>query len=227
MIAPFLFYIYSMQKAIFSVITGGYDTLLKAPNYKGWDAIMFTDQDFEDSKGWQIRKIKPSGNALIDSRYIKICSHVHLPEYDLICYVDGNQVILNEPPSVPMWFMHPTRKSIFDEAAQIIKNRRFAAHLINEQIDYYKEQGYKEQGLYLNGFFIRQHEPNMNYLHDVWFQETCRFVPRDQLTLPFAMFLTGLIPENISLPNIKGRLAVVKEPHQQKYESSPHYQRVC
>jgi hypothetical protein len=76
------------MKAIYSVITGGYDMLPVAPRFDGWDSIMFTDYPIEDeTNGWIIRQLKPNTNPLVQSRDIKIRSHVHLPEYDLVCYV--------------------------------------------------------------------------------------------------------------------------------------------
>ena len=33
------------MKAIYTVITGNYDTIQEAPKYKGWDSILFTDID--------------------------------------------------------------------------------------------------------------------------------------------------------------------------------------
>ena len=214
-----------MKKVIYSVITGGYDNLLVAPQFKGWDVIMFTDRDFEDSKGWEIRKLPKSQNPLIQSRDIKILSHIHLPEYDLVCYTDGNQKIIKEPPSQPVWFLHDKRPSIFVEGKQIIINGRFPADKINEQIDYYNAQGYKDCGLYLNGFFVRDHSPEINKLHEEWFKETCRFTPRDQLSLPYTIWKTGITPKNLYSAKHKGQWAIVTQAHTQLYETKnpSHY----
>ena len=48
-------------------------------------------------------------------------SHLYLSEYDLVCYVDGNQKIIQEPPSHPIWFKHDRRKDIYEEGQQLIK----------------------------------------------------------------------------------------------------------
>ena len=209
-----------MRKAIYSVITGGYDDIIPVPDFYGWDKIMFTDADIEDGKGWSIRKLPKVSDPLIQSRDIKIRSHVHLYEYDLVCYIDGNQKFINEPPSTPLWIKHPRRTDIFQEAKQIIINGRFKAEDINPQIDYYKSKGYMDKGLFMNGFFVRDHSEEINKLHDIWYEETCRYTPRDQLSLPFAIFKTGIFPKNIQHARTKQAIALVNYAHTQKYNEA-------
>lgn len=206
-----------MKKAICSVITGDYDQIPLAPYFEGWDSIMFTDQN-TDGKGWEIIKLQKVKDPLVQSRDIKIRTHLHLPEYDLVCYIDGNQQLLKEPLSIPIWYRHAKRTNIFQEAQQIINNGRFPKNLINSQINYYKSKGYVDCGLYLNGYHVRStRNENINKLHDVWFEETCRFAPRDQLSLPYAIWLTGIYPENISPISDKEKYAIVTKGHKQDY----------
>ena len=200
------------MKAIYTVITGGYDNLNPAPNFEGWDKILFCDEEI-DSKGWELRKLDKSNDPLLQSRDIKIRSHVHLKEYDTVCYIDGHQIFVGEPPKTPIWFMHSRRDNIFEEAKQIIKNGRFSTDLVNEQIDYYKSEGYEDARLYLNGFFVREHNEEINKLHDVWYEETKRFTQRDQLSLPYAIWKTGIAPKNIQREEMKHRFAHVKCNH--------------
>jgi len=211
------FYIFTTMKVIYSVITGGYDELPIAPYFDGWDSIMFTDKQHDDNKGWKIIQLPKSNNPLIQSRDIKIRPHIHLPEYDLVCYVDGNQKFIKEPPSNPIWFEHQRRTNIFQEAQQIINNGRFPDDIINEQIDYYTTQGYEDCGLYLNGFSVRNNKnEDIKRLNDVWFEETCKFAPRDQLSLPYAIWKTGIKPTNIR-SGFDQRYTIITKGHKQDY----------
>ena len=206
-----------MKKAIYSVITNGYDRLPDAPKYNGWDAIMFIDETPDNDRGWEIRVIGKSEKPVLQSREYKILSHVHLPEYDLVCYIDANQTMLQAPVEYPIRFYHPKRQDIFQEGAQIIKNGRFPAKDINEQLDYYKRKRYQDQGLYLNGFSVRDNrDERISHLHDVWYEETARFTPRDQLSLPFAIYLTGIKLPDPKGPRIKESFAVVNRHHNEK-----------
>lgn len=206
-----------MKKVIVSVITGGYDELPQAPSFQGWDSIMFTDANVTDPKGWEIRQLPKVEDSLLQSRDIKIRPHLHLPEYELYCYIDGNQKMKTAPPDFPIWFTHIRRTNIFQEAKQIINNGRFPADIINQQIDYYKKQGYKDQGLFLNGFHVRRNKEDINKLHDVWYEETSKFAPRDQVSLPYAVWKTGIKPENIVTGHKKGHYAIITIGHKQNY----------
>lgn len=201
------------MKAIYTVITGNYDTLNHAPRFDDWDKILFCDEDI-DPKGWELRKLKKSDDPLLQSRDIKIRSHIHLKEYDLVCYIDGHQIFVTDPPKAPIWFRHSRRKTIFEEAEQIIKNGRFTAEEINQQVDFYKKNGYEDCELYLNGFFVRRHSEKINNLHNIWYEETKRFTQRDQLSLPFAIWKSGTFPEGIHNEEIKYNFAHVKYAHQ-------------
>lgn len=201
-----------MRKAIFTVITGGYDPAIKAPNFKGWDNILYCDQSI-DPKGWELRVIEPSDNPFVLSRKIKMLSHKHLSEYDLVCYVDGNQRLFQPPSDVPIWFRHSRRKNIYEEARQLVINGRYTKEQINSHIAHFDNQGYEDTGLYLNGYFVRDHSPEINNLHEIWYQETKLYSHRDQLTLPYAIWKTGIEPKNIQPEYIKSRFAAVTYAH--------------
>ena len=212
-----------LRKCIYTVITGNYDRLQPAPNFPGWDTVLFTDQDVPQKMGWTVRSVYYLDNPVLESRRIKILSHQFLSNYDLVCYVDANQKLLKPPPSKPVWFHHVRRKTIFEEARQLIINGRFPEDEVNKMMSHYINNDYQDCGLYLNGYFIRRHTPEINLLHDIWFEETERFLPRDQLTLPYAIFRTGIFPENrIFDLRIKESYAIVKKPHVKKYDSTSY-----
>ena len=212
-----------MKKAIYTVITGDYDPIPPAPNFQGWDAILFSDVIVYDPNGWDVRMVGMSDNPVLQSRSIKILSHEHLPEYDLVCYIDAHQRLKIEPPACPIWFRHNIRKSIYQEARQLIMNGRFAERDVEEMICAYIDEGYKDCGLYINGFFVRDNkDESVNRLHDVWFEATKEFVPRDQMTLPYAIWKTGIEPMNIVKPQIRDKYVFIKHGHTQKYKRPPH-----
>ena len=43
-----------MNKAIFTVLIGNYDTLLP----EGWDSILITDQKLPDYLGWKVKHVE-------------------------------------------------------------------------------------------------------------------------------------------------------------------------
>lgn len=186
-----------MKKAIISVLLGKYDTLKPAPKYKGWDAILFTDTHYPNSLGWTIHKVK-SDNPLHDSRYYKWLTHQILPMYNLFCYMDASMELIGNPPEKTTWFKHPLRRSVKNEATAIKKLVKAPNQLVDAQLSEYKNQGFTDKnGLYQNGFFVRENSFEINHLCETVYNITSIFTNRDQLALPFALFQTNIKLKNV------------------------------
>lgn len=201
-----------MKKAIYTVITGDYDQIRQAPNYPGWEPVLFTDKVPDNSMGWDVRLIEPDKSICTRklSRKYKILSHIYLSEYNLVCYIDANMKLVKEPPSHPIFFSHPSRSKIFFEARTIVDLKKDGAETVKEQIDNYKRVGFKDnQGLFSNGFFVRDHSPEINKLHEFWWENVKRFSYRDQLSLPFAVWKTGIRPKKTTAYYIAKRYITI------------------
>lgn len=187
------------MKAIFTVLIGEYDQLNQAPSYPDWACVLFTDKIPKDAKGWQVRLIKPVLSHEKESRRYKLLSHVYLSEYDLVCYIDANLTLKKEPPSNPLWFTHPQRNRVFDEAKRIISLKRADIDQVNRQLKAYIDARFRDKyGLFQNGMFVRRHSEPMNTLMQVTWNTVEKFTHRDQLALPFAVSITGTQPEGLT-----------------------------
>lgn len=201
-----------MRKAIVTVLLGKYDHLQPAPKFKGWDTILFTDHHYPDKKGWTVNKVK-SQNPTVDSRYYKWLTHVTIPAYNTICYIDANMSLLQEPPQEPTWFRHPARTSVQQEAHRIIQLDKSPKEIVNQQIEYYKQEGFQDQnGLFQNGFFVRNHDTLTNNLCEIVYSLASKYSNRDQLAMPFALFKTNYQMQNV-LSGPKSRKYVNLHPH--------------
>jgi len=191
------------MKAIYSCLFGQYDDLKTAPSFDGWDSVLFTNQEFKDSKGWIIKKVE-SDNELKDSRKYKWLSHKFLPEYDLVCYIDASMSLVKEPPNGPVWFTHPTRRKVLEEAQTLISLKRGSEEDIVRQMRFYTEKRFNDKfGLYANGFFVRSNRNEaINYLHEKTWEIIDKYSARDQLALPYAISITNVQPENIRPYNL-------------------------
>lgn len=202
-----------MKKAIFTVLLGKYDDLKPAPRFKDWDAVLFTDHHYPNTKGWIVHKIKPVEDTAKESRKYKFLSHVWLKHYDLVCHIDANMVLNAEPPSRPTWFTHPMRSNVKDEIARCIQLKKAPVDELKAQREAYKKAGFPDtSGLYQNGFFVRAHTQEQNTLMEYTFELVQKYTYRDQLALPFAIWKTGIYPENI-LTNKEWRRYISIHPH--------------
>jgi len=216
------------RKAIFTVLLGGYDNIQAAPLYRGWDCIMFTDSDPVDSRGWDIVIVPKSSEPERESRRYKFLSHKYLTDYDIVCYMDANMNLKQAPPDTPTWFLHPSRKTVKDEMQAILNLKKSDNDTIERQKRYYKEEGFDDlQGLYQNGFFVRSHKNDAvnKLLEKVW-ETVSEHSYRDQIALPFAIYETGVKPENIR-PNTFINYYIFLHPHKKNkdfsYKPSVHH----
>lgn len=201
-----------MKKAIISVLLGKYDELQPAPKFKGWDTILFTDHHYPDNKGWTINKVK-SQNPASDSRYYKWLSHITLPMYTTICYIDANMRLIQEPPQESTWFRHPARTTVQEEANRILYLKKSPKEVVLQQLEYYKQQGFKDKtGMYQNGFFVRTQDALTNNLCEIVYNLTTQYSHRDQLAMPFALYKTNFKMENL-LSGPQSRKYIKLHPH--------------
>jgi len=182
-----------MRRAIFTVRTGNYEEINPAPKVKGWDSILITDQHVVDPRGWTVQLVVPTDTPALLSRAVKILSHRYLPDYDMVCYIDAIMVMRLPIRNEVMYFRHPYRTCVEQEAARVVEVRKADPKKVRKQIKAYKRSGFRDdQGLFQLGFFIRTHTPELNLLHEEWFKQVEKHTCRDQLSFPFALWKTGV-----------------------------------
>lgn len=170
-------------KCCYTVITGGYDQLRIPVKADGWDFICFTDSDIKSDK-WEIRKIKGKDDVRL-SRLPKIKWFEFL-DHDITFYIDASFKIigdLNEfldeayVPGHHCAFKHMERNCVYEEA-HVLNKVPFVASYVN----HLKEIEYpKKQGLYMNGFMIRDKDvPKQPYID--WYADVMKYSYRDQLS---------------------------------------------
>ena len=186
-----------LKKAIYTVYLGGYDQEPKPHAFRDWDNVIITDRPVS-KRGWQkIINVDPTDKPDIESRRYKWLSHIYLSEYQLVCYYDGNIRLRKEPPSYPFRLRHNKRTNIYDEVEACKLLYKAPAESLNAEYEYFIKDGFKDdQGLFLNGFFCRNHGPQENELCEMVFDIVQRFTPRDQVALPYVIWKTGYqLPE--------------------------------
>lgn len=198
-----------MKKAIVSVLLGGYDQPRKAPKFYGWDSILFTDLDIDEKLGWKVIRVSKK-DKLKGSRYYKWMTHKTLPSYDLICYMDASMVMMKEPPLTETWFRHPVRKNLKDEGKQILLYYPELESVIEKQLGYFKSKGFNDDyGVYQNGFFVRYHNNETNAICKAVYDVVRKYCHRDQLALPYALYITNNNLNNVLNGNIMSRWVIV------------------
>lgn len=205
------------NKVIFTCLFGQYDNLTPAPNYKDWDAVLFTDTMPNNPMGWKVRVVKNELSPEKESRRFKFLSHIYLSEYDLVCYIDANMTLTREPVSHAIWFKHSQRLTVFDEAKKIVQLGKDNEEVVKAQMRMYLEMKYKDYPLMQNGFFVRTHNDRMNKLMERTFSVIEKYSYRDQIALPFACWKSGYTPDGFSNLNRVGVFVKIR-PHAKRLQ---------
>lgn len=116
-------------------------------------------------------------------------------------------------------FPHPVRKCIYEEAAVVKRDKKYARNLpIEEQVAFYREEGHPENwGLWATGVMVRKHTLMMLELGNIWMNEISDWTTCDQISQPYVMNLIGVRPTPIP-----GQYHTKKNPWVE-YDASPKH----
>ena len=208
--------------AIYTVLTGGYDTL-EQPKVtdERFDFFCFSNDIPKEAIGvWKVRKFEGEfPSKQIESRYPKMHPWEVLPDYEYSVYMDANirietsdfyeAVMQKIAAGIALsGIKHPFRNCCYDEGyvvftygldkfSNIVKGMRFVR----------KEGLPRRYGMFEANVILRKHsDARVREQCNLWWEMINRFSRRDQLSYPYTLWKTGipfdyLIPENQSARN--------------------------
>lgn len=194
-----------MRAAIYTCITGGFDSL-KPPEFRtrGVDYICFSDRKLK-AKGWEVRPVDSLhlGDRRAARRH-KVLSHHYLAEYTHVVWVDGSFVLHGNMRAALALLLaghhiavrhHPWRKPscVYAEARACLAQRKDDKKLITEQMGRYRAAGYPPgNGMVDTGFLLRRHSPETLVFNEAWWAQLAGGSLRDQLSFNFTSWSTGV-----------------------------------
>ncbi len=192
---------------VYTIITGRYDNL-KDPLVKPDNVtyVCVTNNRNIRSDVWNMEYLDETDDNLRISRYYKLFPEKLFGDFEKSIYVDGKFLILRDlntyidlyQKDAPMLsFPHYCRNCVIDEAAECIKcGNADKKKLLMQAADYIGEGLPVGFGLYENGCIVRKHhDPDVLQLMEFWWQELQRHTYRDQLSLPYAIWKSGIQPD--------------------------------
>lgn len=218
--------------AIYSCITGGYDTM-REPVFKpdNCDFYMVTDQKIDNKNSiWNvidIDKYVPSKNmsAKDKNRYVKMHPEKIFKDYRYSIYIDGNiqvvtdftEFIQNMPSCGIATFKHPRNDCVFQEAKSCIITKKVNKKEIEEHLKYLKEMNMPfHYGLAGCGFIVREHHNSkcIKMMND-WWDEYKAHSKRDQISFAYISYKNNEKMEDITIlgENLYKNYAIRILPH--------------
>ena len=198
-----------MSKVIvYSANLNGYDDIVTPKVYDpNVEYILFTDDVNAKSDVWKIKPVDFLDQKLDGrkkARYIKVNSHLVLPEHDISIWVDGcfeprfdnvEKMLedMNFGNSNVMIYKHPQRNCLYDEANVNLQYNRDTPQTVSIQMKRYHSMGFpKNYGLFETGFMIRKNTNRMKLFNEMWWTEIYKNSGRDQLSQMFVSWMSDI-----------------------------------
>ena len=206
-----------MKRCVYTVLTGGYETLNEQPAARDSSLpfICFTDDPGLTSETWQLRRLMPlfGRDDIRNQRASKLLAHEVLPEFAQSLYID-NSVVLKQPPerlfevadlsnglAVPA---HSFRNTVLEEFHEVAAGGLDDPSRIAEQLLHYQEscpQVLREAPVWA-AILLRDHNaPAMRAAMRFWLAHVLRYARRDQLSANAAFAQAGLLPALLAFDN--------------------------
>lgn len=173
---------------------------------RGLDFICFTDKR-QEAPGWEMRVDGDSGlSPVLAAKRFKVLPHRYLADYEYSLFVDANTLMhgrldewvdryLIDAPFV-MW-PHPERSDLYRELIAIVEMNRHRPQEVFMQMRHYAAEGLPGRTGIAEASCIwrRHHEPRLIQLMEAWWREITERSTRDQLSLGYLFWKTGVRPK--------------------------------
>lgn len=188
---------------IYSVIVNDYDDP-KAVIFPKIPHILFTDNPNIKAPGWQIVEVEKTKDQRLQ-RKLKILGHEVLEKYEATIYIDATMTlkpsfaqVLNRYKGGFVIGQHPTRKCVYAEGLAVKELNKAPKEVVNKQIaEYYDNDFPSNFGMWAAGIVIR--DKTFKEFNEIWYSKLEEHSHRDQLSLPWAVWKTGIKPIEINM----------------------------
>jgi hypothetical protein len=189
----------------YTCIFDGYDRLFPPVSRDpDLDYVVVTDDPGLRVPGWRVRLVDPApfGSGRAANRNYKILGQRYFGEYDASVYVDGNIRLLGAASNLLRSLLasgkalgiyrHPRRGSVAEEVAACVERGKTA--MAHREFADYREDGFTDRhGLAEAGVLLRNHgHRDLGAAMALWWSLFERYKSRDQFSLPYVLWKTGL-----------------------------------
>ena len=208
--------------AIYTVLTGGYDTL-EQPKVidERFDYFCFSNDIEKETIGvWKVRKFEGDfPSKQIESRYPKMHPSTVLPEYGYSVYMDANirietadfyeAVMQKVDAGIELsGVKHPFRNCSYVEGYVVFTYGLDKFSTIVKEMKFIRKEGLPRRfGMFEANIILRRHDSEkVRKQCEMWWHMINTYSRRDQLSYPYTLWKSGiafdyLLPENENARN--------------------------
>lgn len=211
-----------MKTCVYTVLLGGYDTLLDQPvaDDSAADFICFTDDETLSSDTWQMQVVAPRFPQDLhrSSREFKIRGHEVLQEYDATLCIDASVLLRTSPEEIiSNWLaeghdmafaLHSYRERVIDEFDEVVRLNYDDRVRVHEQLMDYSitYPDVLDARPHWGGMIVRRRGPRVDAAMALWYDHVLRYSRRDQLSLMVALLHGGASFRSVTLDNFASPL---------------------
>lgn len=197
-----------MRILVYTCVFNGYDLVLPPVRADtSVDYVVITEDATLDVSGWRTHVVDKAAfrTAKSPNRHYKMLAHHLLKGYAASVYVDGNIRVLGPlSPLVERFlqsgkalgvYRHPLRTSVAEEVAtcESVGKLKGSKSAHDEQAIYYADGFQDDVGLVETGVLLKNHSHSqLDSAMNLWWSLFERFDTRDQISLPYVLWKTGL-----------------------------------
>lgn len=172
------------------------------------DYYAFVDK-YQDVNVWRQNKVQnfsthPIYTDRMNAKIYKILPELYFPDYEWIIWIDSTHEVIESPEKIIDEYMtggdigvfiHNTRNCVYDESRVVIDWGKNIPDEVNKQVEFYRECNYPQNnGLFELSVIIRRNKKNIRKLNLMWWEQICKFSSRDQISFPFVLWKSGVVP---------------------------------
>jgi hypothetical protein len=190
---------------VYTCITGGYDIPLESPWALRCPHLCFTDAPRLRSATWTHVPLQDGEDLDLvrRARRPKLLPHRYLEDFDVSIWIDASAGLLVDPVELARSSLgdasiaiprHPARDCVYREIDTCVALRKDAESTLRAQGRTYRDAGLPERnGLWEATIIVRRHhDPHVVEAMEAWWDELQRGSRRDQVSLPWIVWKTGL-----------------------------------
>jgi hypothetical protein len=197
-----------VKRLIYTAVFGDYDRVYPPVRREaGIDHVIVTDRAGMVVPGWTTMAVDGSGfpTHKAGNVHYRALMHRAAAGYDTSLYVDGNIRLLRE--TSPLFdefersgsafgaYAHPKRSTVAEEARAVIELGKVEdAARVAKEVNSYLADGFPDDiTLLQTGMLLKNHRsPELDFAMALWSSLFLKHQTRDQLSLPYVAWKTGL-----------------------------------
>lgn len=197
-----------MKVIIYSVNLGKYDRFRDSEHIRDLEAYYITDTLYPDSN-WQYMLVHEDGDMKRRAGRYKVNSH-HMPEHDISVYIDASLELTRSLNPLLIHFIqseadvaiprHPRRRCTYEEARVCKSKGLDSPKVIDAHMKRYRGDGFPPNyGMVATPLILRRNNAKVKIFNQTWHDEIVRGSRRDQLSVMYASWNTGVKIDELAL----------------------------